>query len=114
MKEKNNSLGEFELVFGRGTISAVLSVGLALLSLFAVVSFYFPTYLTTPQLRDFYTESFARGMLFGGIILSALFAVTNIVLSKRVVVACCTFVVLMITVLLGGYAVWYTPLFGKL
>ena len=104
MPEQKQSLQEFKLVFGQGTISAVLSITLALLSLLAVLSFYFPTYLTTPELRAVYTESFARGMLFGGIILSALFAVTNIILSKRVVVACISFVLLMVTVLLGGHA----------
>ena len=101
MPEQKQSLQEFKLVFGQGTISAVLSITLALL---AVLSFYFPTYLTTPELRAVYTESFARGMLFGGIILSALFAVTNIILSKRVVVACISFVLLMFAVLLGGHA----------
>lgn len=104
MPEQKQSLQEFKLVFGQGTISAVLSITLALLSLLAVLSFYFPTYLTTPELRAVYTESFARGMLFGGIVLSALFAVTNIILSKRVVVACISFVLLMFAVLLGGHA----------
>jgi sterol desaturase/sphingolipid hydroxylase (fatty acid hydroxylase superfamily) len=98
-----NSLESFELVFGKGTISAVFSVTLAILSLLAVLSFYFPTYLTTPELRGIYSESFARGLLFAGIFASAAFAVINIVLSKRVIVACFSFIVLMLTVLLGGY-----------
>jgi sterol desaturase/sphingolipid hydroxylase (fatty acid hydroxylase superfamily) len=98
-----NSLESFELVFGKGTISAVFSVTLAILSLLAVLSFYCPTYLTTPELRGIYSESFARGLLFAGIFASAAFAVINVVLSKRVIVACFTFIVLMLTVLLGGY-----------
>ncbi len=98
------SLETFELVFGKGTISAVISLTLALLCLLGVLSFYFPTYLTTPELRAVYSESFARGLLFVGIAVSALFAMLNVILSKRVVVACISFIMLMFTVLLGGHA----------
>lgn len=102
--KKRNSYEQIELVFGRGTIAAVLSLSLSLLSLLAVLSFYFPTYLTTPELRAFYTESIARGLLFSGIIVAAICAVINVILSKKVVVACVSFFILMVTVLLGGYA----------
>ena len=102
--KKTSTYERFELVFGQGTIAAVLSLSLAILSLFAVLSFYFPTYLTTPELRAVYTEEFARGLLFLGIIVSAVSAVVNVVLSKKVVVACVSFLILMVTVLLGGNA----------
>ncbi|MEY2665578.1 MAG: hypothetical protein RLZZ480_683 [Candidatus Parcubacteria bacterium] len=103
MKEKKTSLETFELVLGKGTISAAISISLSVLSFLSVLAFYFPEYLTTPELREIYTESFARALLFLGIITAALFAVINVILSKRVIVACVSFVLLMITILLGGH-----------
>lgn len=96
---------QFKLVFGEGTISAVISISLAIMSFVAVLAFYFPEYLTTPELREFYSESFARGLLFVGILTSAFFAILNAVLSKKILFASFSFVLLMVTVLLGGHTV---------
>lgn len=96
---------EFKLIFGEGTISAIISLSLSVLSFMAVLAFYFPDYLTTPELREFYTESFARSLLFIGILVSAGFAILNAILSKKVFVATLSFLILMITVLLGGHTV---------
>lgn len=104
MKEKIN-LNKFELVFGKGTISAVISLSLSILSFLAVLAFYFPDYLTTPELRGFYSESLARSLLFIGIISAAFFAILNAILSKRLLFASFSFVLLMVTVLLGGHTV---------
>jgi sterol desaturase/sphingolipid hydroxylase (fatty acid hydroxylase superfamily) len=93
----------FELVWGRGTIAAAISLSLSFMSFLAVLAFYFPAYMTMPELRELYTESFARGLLFVAIIVSAVSAVINMILSKRVVVACVSFTLLMVTVLLGGH-----------
>lgn len=101
---KNNKYSKFELVFGEGTISAVISLSLSIMSFMAVLAFYFPTYLTTPELREIYGEDFARTLLFIAIICSAFFAILNAVLSKRLLFASFSFVLLMITVLLGGHA----------
>lgn len=96
---------KFELVFGKGTISAAISLTLSISSFLAVLAFYFPSYLTTPELREIYSEHFARTLLFVAIITSAFFAVLNAVLSKRVLFAAFSFVLLMVTVLLGGHTV---------
>ena len=99
------SYEQFELVFGQGTIAAILSLTLSIMCLLAVLTFYFPSYLTTPELRAIYGESFARGLLFAGIIIAAVCAVINVILSKKVIVACISFFLLMLTVLFGGHAV---------
>ncbi len=96
---------KFKLRFGTGTISVVISLTLSISSFLAVLAFHFPEYLTTPQLRELYTESFARGLLFVSIILSAFFAILNIVLSRRVHLATISFGFLILTMLLGGYSV---------
>lgn len=98
------SYEQFELVFGQGTIAAILSLTLSIMCLLAVLTFYFPSYFTTPELRAIYGESFARGLLFAGIIIAAVCAVINVILSKKVVVACISFFLLMLTVLFGGHA----------
>ena len=98
------SYEQFELVFGQGTIAAILSLTLSIMCLLAVLTFYFPSYFTTPELRAIYGESFARGLLFAGIIIAAVSAVINVILSKKVVVACISFFLLMLTVLFGGHA----------
>lgn len=103
--EHANQLRRFSLVFGEGTISAVISLSLSIMSLLAVLAFYFPDYLTTPELRELYSETFARTLLFIGILAAAFFAVLNAVLSKRLLFATFSFVLLMVTVLLGGHTV---------
>lgn len=102
---KHKDLSKFELVFGTGSISAVISLTFSVCSFLAVLAFYFPNYLTTPELRALYSEEFARGLLFVAIIASAFFAILNAVLSKRLLFASFSFVLLMITVLLGGNTV---------
>lgn len=101
----NDKYKGFALVFGEGTISAVVSLVLSVSSFLAVLAFYFPTYLTMPELRDLYGEHLARTLLFIAIIGAAFFAILNAVLSKRLLFATFSFVLLMITVLLGGHHV---------
>lgn len=103
MKQKD--LSKFQLVFGTGTISAVISLTLSVSSFLAVLAFYFPNYLTTPQLRAVYGEDLARALLFIAIITSAFFAILNVILSKRLLYASFSFVLLMVTVLFGGHTV---------
>lgn len=98
-------LSKFELVFGTGAISAAISLTLSISSFLAVLAFYFPNYLTTPELRAIYGEDLARVLLFIAIITSAFFAILNAILSKRLLFASFSFVLLMITVLLGGHTV---------
>lgn len=98
-------ISKFELKFGTGAISAVISLTLSICSFLAVLAFYFPSYLTTPELRTIYGEDLARTLLFVAIITSAFFAILNAVLSKNVLFAAFSFVLLMVTVLLGGHTV---------
>lgn len=102
---KNKDLRSFKLIYGEGTISAVISLTLSVSSFLAVLAFYFPNYLTTPELRSVYGEDLARTLLFIAIISSVFFAILNAVLSKRLLFASFSFVLLMLTVLLGGHTV---------
>ncbi len=105
MKIFGNSLSSFEMRFGEGKISAVISVGLSIGCFFGVLGFYFPEYLTTPELRAVYSESFVRGLMFVSMLVAACCAIVNVILSKQVWVASISFGLLLVTLLLGGYQV---------
>lgn len=102
---KTQRTDSFRLYFGEGTISVVISLALSILCFLSVLAFRFPEYLTTPELREIYTASFARSLLFASIIVSAVFAIINIILSKRIRYASLSFGLLVLTLLLGGYNV---------
>lgn len=74
-----------ELNSGEGKISAFLSIALGLLGIFAALCFLFPTLLTTPELRPFYSKfhnSFYYSLLIG-IVISAGFGTYSAVLKQN-------------------------------
>ena len=68
---------------GEGRISGYISATLGLLSLLAVLCFLFPQWLTTTELRQIYTEQFARSALLVGLALSFALGTLNILRNRR-------------------------------
>ncbi len=66
------------------------------------MAFRYPEYLTTPQLREIYSEDFARGLLIAGMLVAALTAFVSIALGKRFRLAASAMFFLVLAMLLGG------------
>jgi sterol desaturase/sphingolipid hydroxylase (fatty acid hydroxylase superfamily) len=66
---------------GKGMISGVIALALAILCFLGVLAFHFPEYLTTPQLRKSYNVDVMRLLLFWSLVLSGALALFNIGLS---------------------------------
>jgi len=74
-----------ELNAGKGKISAFLSVSLGLLAIFSALCFLFPSLLTTPELRPFYSkyyDIFYYALLIG-IFISACFGAYSAILKQN-------------------------------
>ena len=69
--EKLNRLTESHgaLRPGKGMISGVIALSLAILCFLGVLAFHFPEYLTTPQLRKSYNVDVMRLLLFWSLVL---------------------------------------------
>lgn len=61
---------------------AYVAAFLAVMGLFAVVAFHFPEYLTTPRLREIYSEQQVRTVLFAGLMLGSLLALIGLFFSQ--------------------------------
>jgi lathosterol oxidase len=72
---------EFDL--GDGRLSGALSLGLGVLSLFAVLCFLFPEQLTTPELRAIYPIPLVRATLFSALVLALAFGALSVLLRER-------------------------------
>jgi len=72
---------EFDL--GDGRLSGALSLGLGVLSLFAVLCFRFPELLTTPELRAVYPLAWLRATLFGALVLALGLGALSVLLGER-------------------------------
>ncbi|PAU64659.1 sterol desaturase family protein [Pseudomonas indica] len=88
--------------WGDGRISGYLSAALGLLSLLAVLCFLFPQWLTTTELRQVYTEQFARSALLLGLVVSFSLGTLNILRNRRKRLGFTGLVASGLAVLLGG------------
>ncbi|PAU64524.1 hypothetical protein BZL41_09715 [Pseudomonas sp. PIC25] len=88
--------------WGDGRISGYLSAALGLLSLLAVLCFLFPQWLTTAELRQVYTEQFARSALLLGLVVSFSLGTLNILRNRRKRLGFTGLVASGLAVLLGG------------
>ncbi|MBU3059096.1 sterol desaturase family protein [Pseudomonas indica] len=88
--------------WGDGRISGYLSAALGLLSLLAVLCFLFPQWLTTTELRQVYTEQFARSTLLLGLVVSFSLGTLNILRNRRKRLGFTGLVASGLAVLLGG------------
>jgi sterol desaturase/sphingolipid hydroxylase (fatty acid hydroxylase superfamily) len=90
---------------------AYLAAFLAVMGLLAVLAFHFPHYLTTPRLRDVYNEEQMRTLLFTGLVLGSLLAVTSVLFSQMKRLSLLSLAILVVAWLAGGAGV---PLDGPL
>lgn len=94
-----------ELRRGKGLISGVIALSLAILCFLGVLAFHFPEYLTTPQLRKNYDVELMRQLLYWSMVLAGGIALFNIAFGRARWLALGAFVLVAITALLGGHKV---------
>ena len=56
---------------GKGMVTGVIALGLALLCFLGVLAFHFPQYLTTPELRKAYNVDAMRLLLFWSLVIAS-------------------------------------------
>jgi sterol desaturase/sphingolipid hydroxylase (fatty acid hydroxylase superfamily) len=90
---------------GKGMISGVIALCLAILCFLGVLAFHFPEYLTTPQLRKSYNVDVMRQLLYWAMVIAGGLALLNIALGRARWLALAAFVLIAMTALLGGHKV---------
>ena len=90
---------------GKGMVSGVIALSLAMLCLLGVLAFHFPQYLTTPELRKSYDVEALRLLMFWSLVLAGGLSLFNIVRSRARWLALAAFVLISLTLVLGGHKV---------
>jgi sterol desaturase/sphingolipid hydroxylase (fatty acid hydroxylase superfamily) len=90
---------------GKGMVSGVIALVLAVLCFLGVLAFHFPEYLTTPQLRKAYSVDVMRLLLYWSMVVSGGLALFNIVLGRVRWLALGAFTLIALAALLGGHKV---------
>jgi sterol desaturase/sphingolipid hydroxylase (fatty acid hydroxylase superfamily) len=90
---------------GKGMVSGVIALVLAVLCFLGVLAFHFPEYLTTPQLRKAYSVDVMRQLLYWSMVVSGGLALFNIVLGRARWLALGAFTLIALAALLGGHKV---------
>jgi sterol desaturase/sphingolipid hydroxylase (fatty acid hydroxylase superfamily) len=91
--------------FGEGSISGYIASLLAVLCFLGVLSFHFPQYLTTPELRANYNTEFLRQLLFVSLILSGSLGLLNFVRNKNKRLGLFAWFFVLLSIALGGHEV---------
>ena len=94
-----------ELRSGKGMVSGVIALILAVLCFLGVLVFHFPEYLSTPQLRKSYSVDFMRQLLYWSMVLAGGLSLFNVVRGRARWLALWTFVLIAASALLGGHKV---------
>jgi sterol desaturase/sphingolipid hydroxylase (fatty acid hydroxylase superfamily) len=105
--DKLNQLSQShgELKPGHGLVSGVIALTLAVLCFLGVLAFHFPEYLTTPQLRRSYDVALMRQLLYWSMVIAGGIALFNIVFRRAAWLAFVAFVLVGLTLGLGGHKV---------
>ena len=105
--EKLNQLSAShgELRRGKGLVSGVIALSLAILCFLGVLAFHFPEYLTTPQLRKSYDVELMRQLLYWSMVIAGGIALFNIAFGRSRWLALGAFVLVGLSALLGGHKV---------
>lgn len=90
---------------GKGIVSGVIALALAILCFLGVLAFHWPEYLTTPQLRRSYQVDTLRSLLFGALVLSGAIALFNVLRGRARWLALAAFVLIALSLALGGHKV---------
>jgi sterol desaturase/sphingolipid hydroxylase (fatty acid hydroxylase superfamily) len=94
-----------ELRSGKGMVTGVIALILAVLCFLGVLVFHFPEYLSTPQLRKQYSVDFMRQLLYWSMVLAGGLSLFNVVRGRARWLALWTFVLIAASALLGGHKV---------
>ncbi|QTN24898.1 sterol desaturase family protein [Rhizobacter sp. AJA081-3] len=105
--DKLNQLTEShgELRPGKGLISGIIALSLAILCFLGVLAFHFPEYLTTPQLRQSYNVDIIRKIMYAALVIAGGIAIFNTVFGRARWLALAAFALVALTALLGGHKV---------
>jgi sterol desaturase/sphingolipid hydroxylase (fatty acid hydroxylase superfamily) len=90
---------------GKGMVSGVIALGLAILCFLGVLAFHWPEYLTTPQLRQAYKVDVVRQLMFWSLVLSGSIALFNIIRGRARWLAFATFALIGVSLGFGGHKV---------
>jgi sterol desaturase/sphingolipid hydroxylase (fatty acid hydroxylase superfamily) len=113
MLDKLNTLAESHgaLRPGRGLVTGVIALVLAVLCFLGVLAFHFPEYLTTPELRRQYDVALMRQILFWSLVLAGALSLANLVFRRAPWLAGAAFALVLLSAVLGGHAVEVDPNF---
>jgi sterol desaturase/sphingolipid hydroxylase (fatty acid hydroxylase superfamily) len=90
---------------GKGMVSGVIALSLAVLCFLGVLAFHWPEYLTTPQLRRSYNVVVLRQLLYWAMVLAGTLSLFNIVRGRARWLAFAAFVLIGLSLALGGHKV---------
>lgn len=93
------------LTAGEGMITGVVAFSLAILCLLGVLTFHFPEYLTTPELRQKYSVDTMRLILLGALLVSGTLSLANIIFGRARWLSVTALVLVLLAVGLGGHRV---------
>jgi sterol desaturase/sphingolipid hydroxylase (fatty acid hydroxylase superfamily) len=90
---------------GEGRISGIMACFLGALSLLGVLSFHFPEYMTTPEIRAVYDVEIIRKVLFGALVLAGSLGLLNVVRAKNRKLGLIAWGFVITSIALGGHRV---------
>ncbi len=90
---------------GKGMISGVIALSLAVLCFLGALAFHWPEYPTTPQLRQSYNVYVMRQLLFWSLVLAGALSLYNIVSGRARWLALAAFVLIGLSLALSGHKV---------
>ena len=90
---------------GRGLVSGVLALSLAVLCFLGVLAFHFPEYLTTPELRRVYRVDLLRSVLYAALVIAGALSLFNLVTGRLRWLSSAAFGLVCLSVALGGHQV---------
>jgi sterol desaturase/sphingolipid hydroxylase (fatty acid hydroxylase superfamily) len=90
---------------GKGLITGVIALSLAILCFLGVLAFHFPEYLTTPQLRKSYNVDVLRQVMFWSMVVAGALSLINVISGRARWLALAAFVLIGLTLALGGHKV---------
>jgi lathosterol oxidase len=91
-----------EFVLGEGKLSGILSAALGALGFGAVLVLLFPSWLSTPDLRELYPMGLVRGGIQLALVAAFVLGATSLILSRRRVLPGIGIVLALAATLLGG------------
>lgn len=93
------------LQVGKGRISGLVACFLAILSFLGVLSFHFPEYTTTPDLRAVYDVELIRKLMFGALVIAGSLGMLNFVRGKSRRLGLLAWMFVLVSIALGGHRV---------